>query len=302
MKNAIRYYYNINPDEIHQINQTFKFHISNYYYILYPCNNTIEEINKLNDIYIYLNNNGIYCHKIIPNINKQIITIINNTQYVLLNIQIENRKINIFDILYYINIKIDYKNLTKIKRYKWKNMWEEKIDYIEYQISQFGKKYPLVRESSDYFIGVAENCIQLLNNVNWPQNVVISHRRVTPNTTTEEFYNPFNFILDIKVRDLGEYIKTYIYENNIMDIIQYVTDNLSLDKDELLLLFIRIMYPSEYIDEYEQIIENDTNENKMAKIIEKIDIYEKNIKKIYQHISRYTYIPEIDWLKKINQY
>ena len=42
-------------------------------------------------------------------------------------------------------------------------MWIRKIDYFEYQISQFGKKYPIIRESFNYYVGLAENGISLLN-------------------------------------------------------------------------------------------------------------------------------------------
>lgn len=36
-------------------------------------------------------------------------------------------------------------------------MWVQKIDYFEYQVSQMGKKYPVIRESSIYYVGLAES-------------------------------------------------------------------------------------------------------------------------------------------------
>jgi len=48
----------------------------------------------------------------------------------------------------------------------WYTLWTSKIDYLEIQLSEFGKKYPLLRKSFPYFCGLAENAIQLLEKIN----------------------------------------------------------------------------------------------------------------------------------------
>ena len=140
MKNAINYYYNLNPYDIHQINKIYKFKILNNNYIVYPYNRKIEELDEIYELHIYLNSIGIYCHKIILNKDNQILTYINGIQYVLLQTNIEKNNIKIQDITNLSNISIRELQYQKIKRKEWKKLWENKIDYIEYQISQFGKK------------------------------------------------------------------------------------------------------------------------------------------------------------------
>ena len=300
MKNALKYYYNLEPNEIHQFNNIYKFHISNTKYMLCPYNRNIEDIREIYNIYLLISNLGIYCHKIITNINNEIITNINNQIYILLIIQIENRIINIDDILYLLNVNININEYTKIKRMDWLTLWTEKIDYIEYQISQFGKKYPILRESSDYYIGITENCISLISNNNLlPKMYSISHDRISIDMTTEEFYNPINFIIDIKVRNISEYIKSSVKNiNSAYNLILYSIYNGNLTAEEIMLMFIRIMYPSEYFDEYEKIISNDSNEKTLEQIISNVNEYEDMIRQIYHFIKTIINIPEIEWLKK----
>lgn len=300
MKNAINYYYNLNPYDIHQINKIYKFKILNNNYIVYPYNRKIEELDEIYELHIYLNLIGIYCHKIILNKDNQILTYINGIQYVLLQTNIENKNIKIQDITNLSNISIRELQYQKIKRKEWKKLWENKIDYIEYQISQFGKKYPLIRESSDYYIGIVENCIALLSNINNKnQQQAIQHDRINEKYTTEDFYNPLNFIIDNRIRDISEYIKSYLIED--IDIIPYIQNYIytnRLTKDEILLLFIRIMYPSTYLDISELILNNKIKEKELLKVINNSEKYEKNIKRIYRYLRNITSIPEIEWLNQ----
>ena len=141
MKNAIKYYYNLEPNDIHQYKQEYKFHILNKDYILYEYNRTINELEEKYNLQIYINSIGIYCHKIIKNNNNELTTIINNKKYVLIEIQSDNRIINIIDVMNFSRIYLNKDFFKTINRTDWKKLWKDKIDYIEYQISQFGKKY-----------------------------------------------------------------------------------------------------------------------------------------------------------------
>ena len=211
MKNAIKYYYNLDVENIHQNKKNYKFTTNEKKYLLNICTRTFEEINELYNVQIYLKTIGFYTHEIILNKENNIVTNINGIPYILLKIHIPNRKININDIITMSNIPLNLNKYPRIKRDNWYNLWTKKIDYIEYQISQFKKKYPLIRESSDYYIGIVENCISILSEIkNNHEIITISHDRIDQNTNTEEFYNPLNYILDTRVRDIGEYIKTKI--------------------------------------------------------------------------------------------
>ena len=104
-------------------------------------------------------------------------------------------------------ISEDFENTTFEEGNLWKQLWSNKVDYFEYQITQVGKKYPLIRESFSYYIGVVEAGICLLNNSK-KLRCSVAHKRITKNEDLFEFYNPTNYILDTRVRDLSEYFKT----------------------------------------------------------------------------------------------
>ena len=62
------------------------------------------------------------------------------------------------------------------------------------------------------------------------------------------------------------------------------------------ILYGRMFYPSFYFDMYEKIINENTNENEMLKIVERVDEYEQYIDRIYQAITRIIKIPKINWI------
>lgn len=304
MKNAIKYYYNIDINEFHQYNQEFRFNNANNQYILFPYNGIDIELEEKYKLQLYINSIGINCHTIKKNNNGKLFTIINNKKYVLIQIQTETRPITINDIITFTNININAEYFNYINRSEWYKMWKIKVDYIEYQITQFGKKYPAIRESIDYYIGISETCISLLTNIKkskTPQSCM--HNRISEKTTTIEFFNPLNFIIDQRIRDFGEYLTSKLYEQQdiILLIDTYIKKN-TFSQEEVILLFIRIMYPSNYFDICEEIIEKKSSEEKLKELIEKINIFEINLKKIYQHIKKYTLAPEIEWLKDVSQY
>ena len=70
----------------------------------------------------------------------------------------------------------------------WDYLWSTKIDYLEYQINQSGKKYPLIVESFSYFVGLTENAISYAKNATLElkkdyNNIgVITHKKLNINS------------------------------------------------------------------------------------------------------------------------
>ena len=98
MKNALNYYYNLVTDDLHRRGNKYYFSINSINYVLDPY---YGDINYLNALYNFLVSNNILCLNIIPNKDKQILTIINDIPYILLGSNLVNRRININDILKY---------------------------------------------------------------------------------------------------------------------------------------------------------------------------------------------------------
>lgn len=301
MKNAIKYYYNIEVTNMHQNNDKYEIFNANGRYILIKYKCTMNELNEKHSLQLYLQRVNIPCHKIIKNRIGESITIINNENYVMIWMTMPNRTINLEDIKKLTNINLieEYKY---IKKNNWQILWKIKIDYFEYEMNLLNTKYPLINESVNYYIGIVETCISLLENLNIDNlNKNITHERITSNMDTDYFYNPLNLIIDNRTRDTGEFLKTEIYNTNcnIAEVKKYILNN-SLTKDEIILLFVRLIYPSSYFDLCEKIIDNKVKEKELLKIINSSQFLEINLKKIYGVIKKIIKIPEIEWFEKTN--
>lgn len=295
MKNVLEYFYSIHIDNIRLNGNNYFFQYNNENYILYQYNDEYKNLEKIYEIYLQVLNRGIYCHQIILNNNNQISTLYNNKNYVLLkyNLKIDN-KISLNDIIYFGNITYGYKiNIN------WKDLWAKKIDYFEYQLSHVGKKYPIIRESFSYYVGLVEIGIILLNE---KKEIIgsIEHNRLLYGENYLEFYNPLNFIIDVRVRDSAEYFKNKLKkEKDIFDDIKNYFIYSKLSENEIYYFFVRMLYPSFYFDCYESIINDNEEEYKIKEVIEITPYYEKTLKKLYQYLKKYIYIPEIEWLNKL---
>lgn len=303
MKNAIKYYYNFEPIDIHFLNNGYFFSLANQFYVLYICYLEEKDIQKIYDLQKKLLENNIYVHQIILNRDRNIFTMIDGKKYILMEMYNEmNNKIN-EDMVVLFNEETSYIFTDDRSQISWKKLWEQKIDYFEYQVNQFGKKFAKIRQSFSYFVGMTELGISLLTNFNSNAKLSISHRRINKDSTTFDLYNPFNFIIDYKIRDICEYFKySFIKGEDVFEkILKYFSiSNLTLE--EIYLFFTRMLFPSFYFDYYEEIMNKYFNENIIDEStlnnIDKIAIaYEKLLKKIYLFVKGYISIPKIDWLE-----
>ena len=296
MKNAIMYYYNLTPTNICLKDKMYKFNINNDYYVFMKIKMDINEIQNVYYLSSYLLQRGIYNHKIILNNSNYTVTTLNNDNYVLLKIyDTMDQKIKFDDILVYSNLtsNINY----DISNTSWYNMWINKLDYFEYQMDNLKKKFPLLNDSFYFFSGLTETAISLIINmkINYSK-YCICHKRIKKNYTLFDIYNPFNFVIDYKIRDSAEYFKElFLADDSYNSIEKYIMEN-DLSIDELKLFFIRILYPSFYFDLVEEVIMNKVSEEKIKKILEKAEDYEKLLKKTYTLIKSICGLPEIEWL------
>lgn len=298
MKNAIAYYYNLYSYDIHQKQGVYRFTVQNEHYVLTPCDvASVEQSYKLSR---FLWSRGIYTHQIILNNNNQIYTLINNINYVLLKLQGEMNEIATYkDIIYFTSL-VNYVEFEDLNHQNWAILWGEKIDYFEYQVNQFGKRYPLIRESFSYYVGMAETGITLFVNANIDlKNRVVAHKRMKSTSTLYDLYNPLNLIIDFKVRDAAEYFKDLFLtkEDIYSDIINYFSYNY-LSTYDCFIFYIRLFYPSFYFDAYEDIIAGNIEEGKLKDIIKKTNQYESLLKRLYIYLSNYMNMPDIEWIKK----
>jgi len=202
MNNFLEYFYGIKVQKIIFSDEYYSFIYNGYVYKLYIYDTSID-INFLVDINNKLLVNTLVS-EIIINRNNEAISVYNDVSYILIKIYANiNKSISLDEInyfsnsLYIENISVNYGLL-----------WSRKIDYLEDLINENGKKYPLLVDSFNYFVGMAENAICYYNNILIDNNYryVLSHKCIKYGDTIEALYNPMNIIFDYRVRDVAEYV------------------------------------------------------------------------------------------------
>ena len=165
----------------------------------------------------------------------------------------------IADIIKFNRKLILTENKSKLYRNSWAQLWSDKIDYFEYQISELGKDKKVILDSFSYYIGLAENAISYVSStiIKYKplkgDRVTLSHRRINYPNYEINFFNPLSFIFDLEIRDIASFIKSAFMAGE--DALSYLKEALR-ESDfsiySLQLLFARLMYPSYYFDIYEK--------------------------------------------------
>lgn len=297
MKNIIEYYYNLQLVELQEKQNNYTFKIKNNNYILKEYNNNLDNINDIYTLNKYINN-YYPIDKIILNKYNAPLTKVNNTYYILIKTN-ERKELKLSIISNLSNIKLP--EIKSLERNNWEILWSNMIDYYESQIGQNEKKYPLIRESFDYFIGLGENAISyLVNTKKEVQKEINDNKVLSHNSLYNSLYDPLNIIIDHKSRDVAEYIKISFFNNN-KNIFKELDEYFFYNRYSLYgirILYARIIYPSFYFKLYDEIFREKKEEKELNKIINRINEYEIYLKDIYLYLNKYYNIPNIEWLKK----
>ena len=223
---------------------------------------------------------------------------VNITEYFFFINITNNRTINYKDILFFTNnYLVSFFNINN----NWEIMWSKKIDFLENYIEKKDSINSLVKPLCYYYIGLAENALQCLKKVNnyYSLKYSISHKRIKCTDTLIELYNPINFIIDNKCRDISEYLKSTVSESNNINLYD-VIGSLYYTENEFRLLIARLLFPSYFFDKLDLL-----NDNKLSKkeILHMYDFtlkYESflcNVLNIIKKIWNIN-IPNIDWIKR----
>ncbi len=296
MKNIIEYYYNIKIDKLTKEENNYIIISNNHLYTLNQYNN---DINKINEQY-KLNqniNNQIIINNIIPNKYNNIITNIDKENYILIKKQsIIPLTLKNISYIERINLPNTYINL---ERNNWEILWSNMIDYYETQIGENSRKYPKIRETINYYIGLTENAISYIVNTKNTLNKEISDNKVISHSTlSSPLEDPLNIILDHKSRDVAEYIKESFYKNNqyiYQELEEYFSYNY-YSKYGIQILIGRLLYPSHYFNMYDKILSGKVKEEELDKITNQNKKYEIYLYNIYTYLTKYYNIPFPEWL------
>lgn len=270
MRNAIKYFYNIDIDNLKNVNDIYYFDN----YVLKEYKNNIDI-----DLYNYLFKSNIRINRILLNKDNNFITDIDNKKYILF----ENKYNDKYDINNILSQPL--LNVYEVK--EWSRMWEEKVDYFEKVIITVMDKN--IRDVYPYYIGLSECAIRIYKEKNNDINISLCHKRIGKNY---RYNDPDNVIVDYRVRDIAEYIKYLFFEEEIESVkIIDMIKNIRLSSDEALILYARLLFPTYFYD----CLERGCDYNKY---LSKINQYELFLKDIYIVLNRNNNIPMIEWLQK----
>ncbi len=304
MKEIIESFYNIYIDSYKEINNNIFIKYDGYYYFFCFFNRGYKELKELINITNELKHKGLHTNSFILNKYKNYITYVNDLPYIM--VKITDNYNEEYDLIKMIYEKDNYiiNNNSNINRSNWEELWSRKVDYFEYQIKELGKDKTIIIDSFSYYIGLCENAISYVNNANKlfkyeSCKLYLSHKRLKYPNYSIDYNNPLNYIIDLEVRDIAEYIKDEFFcgSDAFLDLKTYLKIR-KLSSYEYYMLFARLLYPSYYFDRYEQIMNNNESEESLLSIIDKVNLYEEFLNKAYYEIKKYSNIEEINWIIK----
>lgn len=294
MKNVLYNYYDILVDELNKSDNNYFFYFNNELFLFYLV---LNDVNLVENIYKYIVENNIESFNIILNKEGNLFSDVDKKKYVLLRVKGILKYEVKFDEFKYYPVNSNGVN--------WGTLWSERLDYYEVQIRELGIKYQTVLNSFGMFSGLAENAILYFNMTmekfgDLESNVGIVHNRVKYPCYLIDYYNPVNFIIDYSVRDIGEYIKSYIISddfdfNNVITLI----NRMYLNDLMFNLLYARLLYPTFYFDVFDKIILEDGKDSDIVFTLDKIDIYLDTLKRLYDRFNNEYQMFRIEWLNKI---
>lgn len=248
-----------------------------------------SEITNINQLLTYYGDEKYF--KIKENIYHNIFTTIQGYDYIL--VQCYALDFNLVAEIIKNRVVVPEKHQSIYSN--WIQLWTQKLDYYDYQLQHILGLYPIIDESVHYFLGMGETAISYLKyNYSFKQKpVYLSHRRITKET----YFHPLNVIVDFKARDISEYFKYLFYSNQYLDFnFLDFFKQFELDYDDFILIYSRLLFPSFYFDQYDEVVNTKGGESVFKEIIKRTLAYEEYLKNIHLIICQIIEIPKVDWL------
>lgn len=287
MESKIKYYYNLLVEKIVKKENFSLFVADNNLYIL-------KKESNISPIF-FIKNDFI---NVIKNKDGQYITNIENIEYVVL--KVEKNQYNIYDRFVIEHSDTESSISTS-------SLWIEKNKYLEQQILNFSMNKDELIQSFDYYMGLAENAIAIMKkieNKSEAKKEYVCHRRIYYPNNTINYYDPTNYVIDYKSRDIAEYIKSWFFkeENVKISEIESFIKKYKLNNLDLLILYARLIYPTYYFDVFEDLIlskDNAEAKQKLLNIINKTKKYQQTITDIFEIYVQDSTLPYIKWINDL---
>lgn len=305
MKETLEYYYNLDVDNLEELDGKYHFKIENQDFFFVFYNRGLEELEDIIGVCNEMFLKGINVHEVIRNRDNSFLTKVNEYNYILFKVNNLSEEYDIFDMVNISNKLVLNNNKSSLYRNNWSSLWSDKIDFFEYQVRELGVEKNVVKSSFSYYVGLSENAISYVNNAILKYGgvssgrIVLSHRRVFYPNYKLNYMNPLSFVFDLEVRDVAEYLKSMFFKKDIEYCLDELKSYLSIRKlniYEYHMFYARLLYPSYYFDVYDSVMNKNVNEEELVKIVKRSNDYEKFLKITYLEISKYVRLDKIDWI------
>ena len=99
MKETIKYYYNIDVQNLEEKDGKYFFRYQNQDFFFVFFNRNLDELDDILKCCTNMREKGIVAHNIIVNINGEVLTKVNNYNYILMSVSKFSEEYDIFDIV-----------------------------------------------------------------------------------------------------------------------------------------------------------------------------------------------------------
>lgn len=182
-----------------------------------------------------------------------------------------------------------------------KEQWICKIDSVKDLVKQYAysfKHNPELVSLIYYYTGLAENCINILNEIlSIHKDASITMGLALEHMISDYVYdllNPMNYVISSRMRHL-----VYLLRSQLLtyDMLKEVLEIYYFDVYEILYFYARLFFPSHFFNEV-------LSQQISQKRIEKYFVYIEEERKMYQEVTKilsfYVSLPKISWINKKN--
>lgn len=283
MKEIINENYNLKVDKLYENFGEIYFFVNEFKILVKKVTFDESTIKSMAEISNELYKKDLKISTIILNKTGEFVTKIKNEKIVLIRENSITEKVGLKNILEVFKLKSN-SQLIKIN-----NMEEnaEEVDYIEKKLTTYNKEYLNIQSNIDYFIGLAENSIQLLgksikNSKKEDMGIIINSDDIDM-AFEKEYYNPLNIRVGRIELAIANYIKWKIYTDYIDFEELKMIDQ---EKIDYTILLSYLLFPNYYFNDVKRILNN----NKKEKSIKKYTINNKKyINFLKYYINKYSY-------------
>lgn len=280
--NLIAFLYDIKVEIVRKKGESYIFMFKNDFYIFQKCfiNN-----DYLTYIYNFIENSNVPFHKIIKNRHNKYVSTYNNENYILMVIKFNtNRLLVIEDILNSCRYHVSY---VRKGNFNWPKLWKNKIDQVEYFITSSKLKIDIYTMAIiNYYLGLAELAISLIDSIQvdyFPLS--ICHIRIPQNCDLYDYYSVTNLVFDHMGRDVGEYLKNYIYNDNKINLESLKAVN-GLDINDRYLVLSRVLFPSYFFDLFDDYVVNNKDFKYFYQHFVNWELYQNNLKEFIKFVTK----------------